>query len=81
MLPEKSVIGRYEILRRVAHGGMGTLYLAQDPVLGRPVAVKLFLGDDVIYVTSPANAESLEKERKAAAERPARKIRRVAAAR
>jgi hypothetical protein len=27
--------------------------------------VKLFLGDDVIYITSPANAETLEKERKA----------------
>jgi hypothetical protein len=26
--------------------------------------VKLFLGDDVIYITSPANAETLEKERK-----------------
>jgi serine/threonine protein kinase len=45
MLPDNSAIGRYEILRRVAHGGMGTLYLAHDPVLGRPVAVKLFLGD------------------------------------
>ena len=45
MLQTGTRVGRYEIQRRVAHGGMATLYLAQDPVLGRAVAVKLFLGD------------------------------------
>jgi hypothetical protein len=45
MLQTGTRVGRYEIQRRVAHGGMATLYLAQDPVLGRFVAVKLFLGD------------------------------------
>jgi len=45
MLPADSRIGRYEIQRRVARGGMATLYLAVDPVLGRSVALKLFHGD------------------------------------
>ena len=34
-------IGRYEIKAFIARGGMGTLYLATDPVLQRQVAIKL----------------------------------------
>ena len=45
MLRSEGQIGRYEIRRRVATGGMGTLYLAHDPVLDRTVALKLFHGD------------------------------------
>ncbi|MEQ1759522.1 MAG: protein kinase [Vicinamibacterales bacterium] len=40
-----TVVGRYKVERRLGRGGMGTLYLAQDPVLTRPVALKLFHGD------------------------------------
>jgi eukaryotic-like serine/threonine-protein kinase len=36
-----SVIGRYEITRELAHGGMGSLYLARDPAIDRLVAIKL----------------------------------------
>ena len=36
-----SAIGRYEIKAFIARGGMGTLYLASDPVLQRQVAIKL----------------------------------------
>src|SRR6185295_17287925 len=32
--------------RRLAQGGMGTLYLAHDPALGRPVAIKVMRVDD-----------------------------------
>lgn len=34
-------LGRYEVIRRIGRGGMGTVFLARDPALGREVAVKV----------------------------------------
>jgi len=56
-------IGRYEIQRRLGRGGMGTVYVAHDPVLGRMVAIKVFAGD----LDVPQAAERFAREARAAA--------------
>ena len=49
----QEIAGRYRIERRLGAGGMSTVFLAQDTVLERPVAVKLLaehLADDEAFV-------------------------------
>jgi serine/threonine-protein kinase len=49
----QEIAGRYRIDRRLGAGGMSTVFLAQDTVLERPVAVKLLaehLADDEAFV-------------------------------
>ena len=56
--------GRYELLRRLAQGGMATVYLARDTQLDRHVAVKMLHAQ---FAADPTFAERLRREAHAAA--------------
>ncbi|MGE3543081.1 MAG: protein kinase [Kofleriaceae bacterium] len=43
-------IGRFELIREIARGGMGQVFLGRDPNLGRKVAIKFLLRDDPHFV-------------------------------
>ncbi|MBC8068139.1 MAG: serine/threonine protein kinase, partial [Deltaproteobacteria bacterium] len=40
----KRLLGRYTLIERIGRGGMGDVYLAEDPELARKVAIKLLPG-------------------------------------
>jgi eukaryotic-like serine/threonine-protein kinase len=44
------VIGRFGLIREIARGGMGQVFLARDTKLGRKVAIKFLLRDDPTFV-------------------------------
>lgn len=44
MIPER--IGKYTVLELLGRGGMGEVYLAEDPYIGRRVAIKIIKGAD-----------------------------------
>ena len=56
--------GRYELLRRLAQGGMASVYLARDRQLDRHVALKMLHPQ---FATDPTFAERLRREAHAAA--------------
>ena len=37
--------GRYALVELIATGGMGEVWRGLDEILGRPVAIKMLLGD------------------------------------
>ena len=47
--------GRYEVVEPVEQGGMGTVYRAQDRVLGREVALEI-LRADLVDADAPPDA-------------------------
>lgn len=47
-LAEKS-IGRYQMLQLIGRGGMGEIYLAEDPQLQRQVAIKIVQSEKPLY--------------------------------
>ena len=40
-------LGRYEVIRELGHGAMGTVYLGKDPKINREVAIKTLRYDDI----------------------------------
>src|ERR1700681_4745416 len=46
MASSPATVGRYQVVSRIGHGGMGALYLAWDPTLERQVAIKVLLEDN-----------------------------------
>ena len=55
---------RYAGARLIGHGGMGDIYLAEDTVLGRQVAVKVL---DERFATDPDVTKRFTREALAAA--------------
>lgn len=54
-----ATIGPYEVDREIGRGGMGVVFLAHDPRLGRTVALKA-LPDDV--ASDPEHLQRFERE-------------------
>ena len=52
-MADPKTIGRYQVLRPIGQGGMGTVYLAEDPFLKRRVAIK------VVRVTGAARHQAM----------------------
>jgi serine/threonine protein kinase len=60
MQQDPTSIGRYQVQRVLGHGAMGVVYLALDPLLKRPVAIKVVhaLGDDAAHTLARFQREA-----------------------
>ena len=47
---QNRLVGRFELIREIARGGMGQVFLARDTKLGRKVAIKFLLRNDPHFV-------------------------------
>jgi len=57
-----TVVGRYRIVRTVGAGAMGTVYAADDPQLGRQIALKLLRPDRARAAAAAELEERLARE-------------------
>src|SRR5574338_52918 len=62
---EAVTLGRYVVLERIGHGGMGVVYAASDPELDRKIALKVLYAD--AFGATAAHAERLLREAQALA--------------
>jgi eukaryotic-like serine/threonine-protein kinase len=63
-LPPGTVISHYRISEQIGAGGMGEVYRARDPRLGREVAIKIL---PALYSQNPDRLQRFEQEARAAA--------------
>src|SRR2546430_16463799 len=48
-IPSGTKLGRYEIRTKIGEAGMGEVYLAQDAILGRKVALKILASECAVH--------------------------------
>lgn len=57
--PALGKVGKYDLLKKIADGGMGSIYLGRNPVDGTVVAIKVM---SAIYVSNPVLVKRFEQE-------------------
>jgi len=68
VLSEGDSVGRYVVRSRLGMGGMGVVYLADDPALHREVAIKLIRSGGSGSPSTPRSRERLMREAQAMAQ-------------